>query len=414
MRLVCLCARPKFGKVQEDRLHELLENRLDWDTVLGAASTHGVSGMLYHHLANHAVGRVPAEILESLQQRARGVQLYNLGVMTELIRVATLFQAHEIPLLTYKGPSMAQRYYGNLAFRRFGDVDLLLHRTDIERATDLLTTDGYAPLRRLTDGQEKHWHDDQLGFELYHEERKVLLELHWALLNRTLTFRLPLHDVWMRAEEVSMGTARVHVLAPEDLLLYLCAHGTKHHWSRLLWVCDVAQVLRHQPDADWKGIVQRAESIGSLRTLLLGVALAARWLDAPLSVELRSRIAQDEMVGRLITDIEARWFGTKERDLRPASWASFWFEARTRQRLRDNAALLLHYARLTVTPSEQDRAVLPLPTALRALYYLVRPVRLASTAARRLLSALSRVPTKSFSYANQQDSTTSSSRSTTR
>ena len=398
-QLLCLCARHELSAEHEARLHGLLSESLDWASVLDAAALHGVSSMLYHHLARHGAAHVPADVLQQLQGRAQSIQLYNMQVLTELVRIAALFRTEGIPLLTYKGSALASRYYGNVAFRRFGDVDLLVQRDDLDRAKDLLLSAGYTAARSLSDEQEHTWHHAQLGYELHHEERGVLVELHWALLNRALTFRLSPDTVWARAETWPLGSSSIQVLAPDDLLLYLCAHGTKHHWSRLLWVSDVAQVLRKHPDRDWPALIQRARSIGSLRTLLLGAALAARWLGATIPSEVHRRIAADSAVHRLVSEIETRWFGTEEGLVRPVGWPTFWFACRTRQRLRDNVSLLGHYALLTVTPTEHDHAFLPLPPALRGLYYLIRPFRLLRDGGRALARLLGGTASKTPHHA---------------
>jgi hypothetical protein len=376
VQLLCLCAGLGYETDRHDRIHALLSGSLDWETVIDTAALHGVTGMLYHHLARHVAPRVPSAALARLQGQAQGIQVYNMQVMTELMRIAAAFHAHDLPLLTYKGPVLAQRYYGSLALRRFGDVDLLVPREDLERATDLLRGQGYAPLRALSDDEEETWHDAQLGYELYHEEKRVMVELHWALLNRTMTAGLSPEAVWARAETHPLGDTAIQVLDPDDLLLYLCAHGTKHHWSRLLWVADVARVLRAHPHRDGEALLRRARATGSLRTLLLGVALAVRWLGARLPDPMQRELAVDGTVGRLVDEVEARWFGTDEGLRRPAAWPTFWFAYRTRQRLRDRGALLAHYARLAVTPTERDHAFAAVPASLSGLYYLLRPVRL--------------------------------------
>lgn len=388
VQLLCLCAGRGEGTDQHDRIHALLSGSLDWETVVSAAALHGVTGMLYHHLARHGASRVPPPVLAHLRGRAQGIQVYNMQVMTELMRVAAAFREQNLPLLTYKGPVLAQRYYGSLALRRFGDVDLLVPREELERATDLLREQGYVPMRTLSDDEEETWHDAQLGYELYHEEKRVVVELHWALLNRTMDAGLSPEAVWARAETHPLGDTAIRVLAPDDLLLYLCAHGTKHHWSRLLWAADVAQVLRADPTRDSDALLRRARATGSLRTLLLGSALAARWLGACLPGPMQRELAADETVGRLVDEVEARWFGTDEGLLRPVAWSTFWFAYRTRQRLRDRGALLAHYARLAVTPTERDHAFAALPTSLAGLYYLLRPLRLLRDGGQRLARVL--------------------------
>jgi hypothetical protein len=40
------------------------------------------------------------------------------------------------------------------------------------------------------------------------------------------------------------GMALGYPRGPEDMLLFLCVHGGKHQWTRLAWICDVAEFIR--------------------------------------------------------------------------------------------------------------------------------------------------------------------------
>ena len=47
----------------------------------------------------------------------------------------------------------------------------------------------------------------------------------------------------------------VSSLAMENLLWLLCVHATKHKWARLSWICDVAELLRSQPQLNWEKVI---------------------------------------------------------------------------------------------------------------------------------------------------------------
>jgi hypothetical protein len=57
----------------------------------------------------------------------------------------------------------------------------------------------------------------------------------------------------------------VMALVGEDLLLILCAHGAKHLWMALGWICDVAELLRVHRDMNWPDILEEARSRLSAR-----------------------------------------------------------------------------------------------------------------------------------------------------
>lgn len=378
MELVGLCARSALTPTHVERLHRMVQAPLDWQTILDRAQVHGVVGMVYHHLVRHEAARVPSDVLSAMQQRSRHIQVHNMHVLRELTRIAGVFNRAGVPLLTFKGPLLAQRYYGNVAFRHFGDIDVLVRRDDLDRAQSLLVANGYAPMRSLTGDEEMMWREEQLGREFAHPEHAVVIEVHWALLNRTLAFHLDDDVIWARTESFDLGPAHVSVLAPDALLLYLCAHGTKHHWSRLQCACDVVHVLDRHPNLEWGAVLDTARNTGSLRTLGLGLRLANRWLGHALPPRVRRTLEADPMVDRLVREVEMKWFGTEEGIHPPADWSTFWYLVRTRQRWSDNRPIIRHYARLAITPTENDRAFVPIsmPSVLRPLYYLIRPIRL--------------------------------------
>jgi hypothetical protein len=54
-------------------------------------------------------------------------------------------------------------------------------------------------------------------------------------------------------------------LSLENLLLVRCAHGSKHLWERLGWICDVAELIRVRKEkSDWEKVnKEQATALGS-------------------------------------------------------------------------------------------------------------------------------------------------------
>jgi putative nucleotidyltransferase-like protein len=88
----------------------------------------------------------------------------------------------------------------------------------------------------------------------------------------------------------------VQGLAPEDLLIVLCVHGSKHVWEELKWVCDVAELLRSHQHLDWDRIFSNASAWRCRRLVSMGLSLAYRLLDAPLPGAVLARFSADSDV----------------------------------------------------------------------------------------------------------------------
>lgn len=373
--LLLACARTTRD---DDNIRGLLTRDLDWSFLLEQAARHGVDPMLYHHLSQSESKGLPPDVEETLRARREETLVYNLHRLQGLLKVAEALEDDGIPVLAFKGPLLAQRYYDNLGFRCFVDLDLLVPRADLRRADAILRARGFEPPTDRPDGEIARRIEDQVGLELWRSEDDLLVELHWALLNRSFAFPLKPDEVRARADTYTVGSTDVRVLGEEDLLLYLCAHGTKHHWARLKWMCDVAEVCR-RASIDWESLVARAERQDLDRLLGLGLRLAKRWLDAPVPAALHAQFRDDPTITELARHVEANWLLTAEGLNRTPRWEQLRFFLRTRRRWRNRWPLLREFGGLALTPTEKDRAVVDLPAPLSFLYYLVRPFRILGT-----------------------------------
>ena len=111
-------------------------------------------------------------------------------------------------------------------------------------------------------------------------------------------FHLDRPEIWNHLIPVSIDGQMVRGLVPEDLLIILCVHGYKHAWERLKWVADVAEVLRAQ-ELNWKRVFSTATKWKGRRMVLLGLALANRFMEVPLPINILNMIAADHDVTML-------------------------------------------------------------------------------------------------------------------
>jgi hypothetical protein len=132
-------------------------------------------------------------------------------------------------------------------------------------------------------------------YEIIGPDRRVLVELHWAITSASFPFRLDSAELGKRAETICLLGKPVRSLGPEDLLLILCVHGAKHHWSRLAWICDVAAVLRASSIV-WDCLMRQARQLGAMRMLGLGLRLPHELLGIDLPLELSRCIRSDVVV----------------------------------------------------------------------------------------------------------------------
>jgi hypothetical protein len=175
------------------------------------------------------------------------------------------------------------------------------------------------------------------------------------------------------------------MMPPEDLMLVLCAHGAKHLWGRIGWICDIARVLvRYQEEINWSIIDKLASSLGARRMVLLGVFLAYQLLNAPLPGPILLRAKSDKTVIRLATHVSEVWRMSTTHSL--GFLGAHLFFLRARERIRDRVSYCAH---LMFCPTEQDHAIFPLPRILRGFYYPLHTLRVGAACA---MASLNRSP----------------------
>src|SRR5262249_41515449 len=147
---------------------------------------------------------------------------------------------------------------------------------DVRRAKDLIVSHGYRPRTPLTEGQEtvrlRSRNAKDIAF--VDSQGLVKVELHWGIAGTAL-FPLDTQQLWKRLERYTLGGATTLHLGPEDMLLMLCVHGSKHFFRRLEWVCDIAELLAAHPSLHWDEVIARAERLKAKRMLFFGLTLAA-------------------------------------------------------------------------------------------------------------------------------------------
>lgn len=388
MELVIACLRSRAGGAETARLPLLLRASPDWPHVLRIAAYHKVSLLVYHSLKTYVAEDVPPAVMSRMRANAAGTARRGLFLVGELVKTLSLFEARGIKALPFKGPAVAYGLYGSLGLREFGDLDILVQKKDVPEATALLVSQGYCAPDQIADTADRPFlqfrpflesPESQGVFNFYRNDGAAV-ELHWRFTPRHFPFRLVEAGVWERLTSMGLPGLKAPNLSPEDMLLLLCVHGSKHCWERLVWICDIAELVRAVPHIDWSVVHQRARALKVERMVHVGLLLAADFTGAAVPVAQLRGAQEDGEAVRLAAWVRSR-LGRKP--LVPfGEMEEYQFVFKVRDVARDRLRYLCH---LLVTPAEEDWEFLPLPGLLSRAYYLLRPIRLTLVYLRRRL-----------------------------
>jgi hypothetical protein len=366
-----LCARMTLTPAQAHRLRDVAGAVTAWEVLLQRAAFHGVLPLVAHHLDVPGTP-VPRPVLDRVRAERRRITRRNVALTAELVALLDDLRARGIRAIPYKGPVLAASLYGDLGLRDFGDLDLLVRRRDVAATKSVLLRRGYRAQYDWPAAQEASFIETRYEHPFEHPDTALVVEVQWAVVPRYFALSFDYDAFWARTERLAIGGRPVSSLSPEDLLLVLTAHGGKHLWRRLGWVCDVAELLRGRPALDWSAVRTEADRLGGGRLLRLGLRLAREVLEAPLPDDVAAAIGADPSVARLAAEVQEAWWG------RPETWPGVWETTRFHLRTREDWGSRLRYGvGLIATASPGDWGALALPRGLFPLYYPLRAVRLA-------------------------------------
>ena len=296
--LLVWCARTAMTDEIKERIRQRVQGPLDWAVVLDLAGYHGVGPLLYRNLSTLCSDLVPAESLARLRQWTQASAMLNRVLAQELVVLCEAFAAHGVPVIPIKGATLAVSAYGDLTLRDYTDMDLLVPKGSIAEVEAVLLALGYERTDSSTHSGETD-HEEWPFHGFIKKGTLFRVDLQWVMVDQHFVFQLDRPEFWQRRTTVSLANKTVQELAPEDLLIVLCVHGSKHAWDQLKWVCDVAELLRAHDHLDWDRIFTNASTWRCRRLVYIGLSLAHLVLNAPLPEAVVAQFSADSDVRML-------------------------------------------------------------------------------------------------------------------
>jgi hypothetical protein len=342
----------------------------DWDVLIEESGRYGVAPLLYHRLRTfHSDIPIPANVMARLrhiylQSAGRGMHLYH-----ELGKLLGMLRHENIPVIALKGVHLATAVYRNIALRPMGDVDVLVHKDDLMRVEAALLGMGYAPAEC-----HRQIAKDNCHFVYGLPNRGLFVEVHWNFLPSMYRFKIDIDGQWERSRQAIIAGVEVSVLCPEDLLLYLCLHTSKHLFEMgLKPLYDIFETIRYYgKEIDWKQVQLRSEQWGEAKCVYLTFRLARELLGASVPDDLMKAIKPSDFDERFMVLAKEQIFAYRHRNSDGLSLSPNIAQLWGSKRLLNKGTLFLR--RAFPSPEEVTR-MYPAPSDSIRIYFYY-PVRI--------------------------------------
>jgi hypothetical protein len=312
---------------------------INWEYFANLAMQHGVLPLIYGYVSQYE-----SYLSEALLAEFRHYVQLNVGssyvMARKLLDILSLFKENALSAFAFKGPSLAVTAYKDLSLRPFSDLDIFVPRKDVLTAKLLLESQGFTLTYPAPNKDPLEWVQSHYHYTFVKEDGDLVVEIHWGIAPRFLVPPLDEESWWQQQHFVKLLNTPVPRFSPEDQLLLLCIHGSRHQWERLIWICDIALLMKHET-IDWSRLIARAQSLRCERMVYLGLLLAHQLLAAPLPEAIALRIHRNGAVSQLATTVCRQLF-LGEAAHRAAAPSFFWL---LQMRWRDKIRLLLHLLR---------------------------------------------------------------------
>ncbi len=357
--LLLLLTRGTLTPEVQVRARNLLARELRWSLILNRPAAYQILPLIRRHLQTLGFPGVPAEVRTELEGVCRAVALRNALAVRQLSELLRLFDRAGIPAIPLKGMALAESLYGDLTLRISADIDILVPRTMVGRAIDVISTMGYRT-------GSTQWSENRLlkSFIEYNFAREEAshdceLDLHWGVLWWQPLDKGAMEDLWSEARPKVIFGAPAYALSPEWEFMFLAAHAARDCWQGLKWLADIQQACA-RGGIDWRKVWEKARRFEWDEVLELTASVCRYLVGAPV------------FANGPVRDLP-RWLKPGIQIGQPPFWLPSVAHLHLLKHDSERVRYVLHGL---LMPTVSDWQAIRLPRYLRFLYYPIRPFRL--------------------------------------
>ena len=247
--------RETLFSILTDYIHQSKSERslIDEDKLAELSRIQGIGGIIYKQTR---IPELSSDYFNCIYQHQN-----RIGLINEIIN---LFAENEIPSFIVKGPIIAE-YYPDPFLRTMGDVDIIVHPNNMDKAASILELAGY------------HFdkNEFQREFEWHFSKNRFHFELHHALLYKERVN----NDEYVKYFDKCWDWVKSNKLNSSFHFLYVILHMRKHFLNGgigIRFFIDLA-MLSKSNDIDWPYVKRELLKLKLLSFTIICFGLCQEW-----------------------------------------------------------------------------------------------------------------------------------------
>jgi len=295
-KLLVLCAQHGNDVFLRQQASSLLSKAIDWECFIDGSVRQKIIASVYSAVCRIITfERIPSFVSEDLRNAYLYIVARTSLQHAQALHILKLCAQAGIIAVPLKGTILAKHLYGHIYLRDVSsDIDLFIQEKDILRLRDVLVKEGYN--LRLRDN------DEYCGYNEFMKAGCDTIDVRWKIIETIDCTKLRLEGFWKSVQPAEEGGVRFGAFAPEELLLYLCAHSmNKHCFSQLRHLCDIHQLLAvHGAAICWKRIIETASLWKLSGSLYYALSMREHFFKTPVAPEIRAALKISKLKSALL------------------------------------------------------------------------------------------------------------------
>lgn len=312
-RAICRLSLLHPSPAEAAETRRVFEAVRDWDLFERIAKANEILPWLTYQMKEQGLfDRLPAALRETFQAETDRVRGRNERRNEKAMPVLRDLAQAGVSFSIIKGVGLSETIYRNPNYKKSNDIDLFVHRRDIDAIYRAYAAHGFIPIAERVNHDEKKQRELTMhAAPFVSRDLSCVLGTQWGLKTFRYSFRLDYPGIWSRAHRTDFHGVPIQTLAPEDQIIHLSLHYG-YFKTYLKDLMDLINLVRaYRTKIDWTFLHEESVRTGADNHVGYAFALID-WIDPhpesrALAEKLRPRLWRQyrRMLGKRLADPEA-------------------------------------------------------------------------------------------------------------